>query len=926
MHKKLLFSLFLCTPLLAKGEKKPLDHTVYDNWKSIPENIISDNGMYTMYQIKPQEGDTRVVIENLTNGKRYEIDRGYNGSISKDSKFAFCLIKPFYQETRQAKIKKKKAEDMPKDSLAIINLETGNIEKIADVNGYKVGTEASSLLAFLTKVEKPAVADSTKQKGKKAKEDKEKTLLVRNLNTNTTDTLPKVTEFLVSPDGSYLAAVAKGDSITKNIVYSYNKTDKSFRKIASGAPYYGKLAFSKADNQLAFLASADTSILRSKRCDLFLFGKKDTAAICLIDTATNGMLNGWGISEHTAPSFSKDGKRVFFHTAPVRQLKDTTLVDFETARLDLWHYAEPLIPPMQLKQKEKELKRGFLAVTDAAKTGKFIQLADEVMSSVQTGAEGDALYAIGLDETPYEIGVQWLGSGTATDAYLINTKTGERTLIGKEIYGTPRMSAAGKYAFWFDTDKKQYFVYDIEAGETRSLTKDIAVNFFDEEDDTPGASREYGSAGWLADDKAVLVYDYFDIWQLDPKGVRPAVNVTRGEGRNSNTVLRVINLDRDKKFIAPNERLLLDALNKTTKQRGFYNVQLGKNKVQKILIDNYSFSRVAKAKNKEVFVFQKGNFNTSNNLYVTTNRWKSDKQLSDINPQMNDYLWGTPELFSWTTFSGKPAEGVVYKPENFDPNKKYPVLIYFYERVSDNFFNYVAPAPSRSIINIPFYTSRGYVVFTPDIRYTEGEPGESAYDYIVSGAQALAKNSWVNEKKMGIQGQSWGGYQTAYLITRTDMFAAAGSGAPVSNMTSAYGGIRWATGMSRQFQYEKTQSRIGKTLWEGFDLYVKNSPLFFVDKVNTPVLIMHNDNDGAVPWYQGIEFFMGLRRLNKVAWMIQYNGEEHNLLERRNMNDLVVRWQQFFDHYLKDEPMPAWMKTGIPATRKGMYFGFEAAE
>lgn len=926
MHKKLLFTLFICTPFLLKAEKKPLDHTVYDSWKSIPENIISDNGAYVMYQIKPQEGDTRVVIENLNNGKRIEIDRGYNGSLSKDNKFAFCLIKPFYQDIRQAKIKKKKADDMPKDSLAIINLENGNIEKIANVSGYKTGSEASALLAFLTKIEKPAAADSTKQAGKKGKEDKEKTLLVRNLISNTTDTLPKVTQYLVSPDGTALAAIAKGDSISKNVVYSYNKGNSDFRKIASGAAFYGQLAFGKSDNQLAFLASADTSVLYSKRCDLFLFGKKDTAAICLIDTLTNGLPAGWGVSEHTAPSFSKDGKRVFFGTAPVRQLKDTTLVDFETARLDLWHYAEPLIPPMQLKRRERELKRSFLAVTDAVKTGKMMQLADEKMKSLQTAEEGDGRYALGLDDTPYEIEVQWLGSATPTDAYAIDTKTGERILIGKEINATPLLSPAGKFAFWFDTAKKQYFVYDMEERQTRSLTGDMKINFFDEENDTPGASREYGFAGWLANDKGFIVYDYFDLWQLDPKGVRKPVNLTKEEGRKNNTVLRMVRLDRDKKFIEPNERLLLSALNKTTKQNGFYEVLLGKNKVEKILIDNFSFGKVAKAKKKDVIIFQKGNFNTSNNLFVTANRWKSEKQLSDINPQMNDYLWGTPELFSWTTFSGKPAEGVVYKPENFDPNKKYPVLIYFYERVTDNFYNYISPAPSRSIINIPFYTSRGYVVFTPDIRYTEGEPGESAYDYIVSGAQALAKNSWVNEKKMGLQGQSWGGYQTAYLITRTGMFAAAGSGAPVSNMTSAYGGIRWATGMSRQFQYEKTQSRIGKTLWDGFDLYVKNSPVFFADKVTTPVLIMHNDNDGAVPWYQGIEFFMGLRRLNKKAWMLQYNNEEHNLNERRNMNDLVIRWQQFFDHYLKDEPMPAWMKYGIPATRKGMYFGFEAAE
>src|SRR5690606_12922672 len=117
--------------------------------------------------------------------------------------------------------------------------------------------------------------------------------------------------------------------------------------------------------------------------------------------------------------------------------------------------------------------------------------------------------------------------------------------------------------------------------------------------------------------------------------------------------------------------------------------------------------------------------------------------------------------------------------------------------------------------------------------------------------------------------------QTSYLVTQTDLFAAAESGAPVSNMISAYGGIRWGTGMSRQFQYEQTQSRIGGTPWQYPLRYMENSPIFFADKVRTPVLILHNDQDGAVPWYQGIEYFMALRRLGKEAYLFNYVGEDH---------------------------------------------------
>lgn len=298
-------------------------------------------------------------------------------------------------------------------------------------------------------------------------------------------------------------------------------------------------------------------------------------------------------------------------------------------------------------------------------------------------------------------------------------------------------------------------------------------------------------------------------------------------------------------------------------------------------------------------------------------------RISDINPQQKEYLWGSVELISWIAADGKPIDGLLFKPENFDPKKKYPLISYFYERNSDLLHRYIAPAPSASTINIPLFVSRGYVIFVPDIRYQVGYPGKSAYDCVIPGIMKLIGEGYVDSSKIAIQGQSWGGYQVAYLVAHSHMFAAAGSGAPVSNMTSAYGGIRWESGMSRMFQYEKTQSRIGGTLWEKPLLYLENSALFSAPDITTPLLIMANDADGAVPWYQGIELFTALRRLGKRAWMLTYNGEAHNLVQRKNRKDLSVRMLQFFDHYLMGQPAPVWMTKGIPAIEKGKTRGYE---
>ena len=338
-----------------------------------------------------------------------------------------------------------------------------------------------------------------------------------------------------------------------------------------------------------------------------------------------------------------------------------------------------------------------------------------------------------------------------------------------------------------------------------------------------------------------------------------------------------------------------------------------------------AYSNVAHAENARRYIYTKSSVSQPADVYVSADL-KTETKLSAINAQQKDYNWLTAELVHWTTPQGHAATGVLYKPENFDPTKKYPMVAYFYEKLSDGIYRYQAPAPTPSRLDIITFASNGYLVFTPDISYTVGEPGPSAVEYVNSGVEALKQNSWVDAAHIGIQGQSWGGYQVAYLITQTNLYAAAWAGAPVVNMTSAYGGIRWESGMSRQFQYERTQRRIGGTLWEKPEAYIRNSPLFSLPKVQTPVVIMSNDADGAVPWYQGIEMFTDLRRLGKPVWLLQYNGEAHNLVKRENRKDISIRELQFFDHYLKGAPAPVWLDKGVPAVEKGRNWGLETAK
>jgi dipeptidyl aminopeptidase/acylaminoacyl peptidase len=253
----------------------------------------------------------------------------------------------------------------------------------------------------------------------------------------------------------------------------------------------------------------------------------------------------------------------------------------------------------------------------------------------------------------------------------------------------------------------------------------------------------------------------------------------------------------------------------------------------------------------------------------------------------------------------------MYTPENFDPKKKYPMMVYIYERLSQNVNNFVRPAPGTSI-NMAYYVSNGYIVLEPDIVYTTGHPGQSALKCVLPAIQSVVEKGFVDRDRIGIQGHSWGGYQIAYMVTQTNVFRAAEAGAPVVDMISAYDGIRWGSGLPRQFQYEKTQSRIGGTPWEYPLRFIENSSIYMADRVTTPLLILQNDGDDAVPWYQGIEMFLALRRLGKEVYLFDYNGEPHGLRKRAAQKDYAVRMQQYFDHFLKGAPEPEWMAKGIP--------------
>ena len=944
MKKILTIAVCVLLCATASAQKKPLDHSVYDGWQSTSALTLTDDGRIMTYLVSPQQGDAELVIVNTVDGRELKVERGSAATVSRDGRWAVFSIKAPYADTRQAKIDKKKADEMPKDSLGIVDLSTLTLKKIANVSAFKSALERRNVLAYQTEYKKE-VPDSVKPAPKP-----EKITVVLDLGTGRSDTLRNVDKYVFDRYGDRLAVVFKKDkkdSLSRDEAVLFRLPGMERKTLSEGKKFYSLPNFNDPGDKLVFLASADSNSTGNKHCSVFLYeelwqGKGRKAVMTenveeLIpqDYAIDGLC----VTENGSPAFSRNSSRILLGIAECLPPKDTSLVDFETAQLDIWSYDIYMTPPMQ-KARASQLKTATYesVINLGADRHSIIRLNHELTATTGyfDGAEGQ--WALVRDNKPYQISSTW-DSNSFQDVYLVDMNTGESKCLFKKLNGTANISPGGKYLYWFSDDDLGWHTYRMSDGVSLNVTEAAGVPFYDDEDDHPAPPPSVDRPHWLDGDEAFLLSDKYDIWKIQPDG-KYAVNLTEGKGRSNNWQLSYSNYERSDipaaltrlgvvKTIGRKEEVFLTVFDRTTKENGIATVSVDKPGLKGSFTDKFTFSNVTKAKDADIFAYRKGDYKQSPDVYTTSSRWADEKRWSAINPQQAEYNWAEKRLVHWNAYDGTPLDGILLTPEDLDPSKKYPMIIYFYEKNSETLYSYVAPAPSRSTVNLTFYASRGYVVFVPDIVYVDGHPGESAYNCICSGAEAMCEQfPFIDKDRMAIQGQSWGGYQTAYLVTRTNMFAAAGAGAPVGNMTSAYGGIRWESGLVRAMQYEHGQSRIGASLWDegGLDLYIENSPVFHTQNVTTPVLIMHNDNDGAVPWYQGIEFFMALRRFGHPAWLLEYNNEAHNLAERRNSKDLSVRLQQFFDHYLKGEPMPAWMKTGVPTARKGEYFGFELTE
>ena len=883
------------SPALAQNASKSLTIDDLVTWQRITDREISDNGKWVACKMEPWEGDATVYL--------YAAQGQETATFSPADKFAFSASSGYLVVTQtpgkstvdSLKILKTKEDKMPMNTLVIYSV-AGKKETIDSLKTFKLADEAD-WIAY--------------QRGRK-----DSTLYVRSLDGSKTFQFPTVTDFQFAKKSGmlYYTSAAEGEAG----IFTLNPEKGSPALIKEGKGVFKQTTFDEKGERLAFLYCADKD---SSYKALSLWLSEHNAPAKEIATRGNKAFPAeWVINENGMLQFSKSASRLFFGTSPEPRQKDTTQLAENRPNVQVWSWDEPVQYTVQNYNKEKDLKKSYQAVYNLG-NGSIFQLANEELPNIQLGNEGDAALALLSTSRPYSLSSMW-EARTRSDYYTVSLDNGERKQIAKADYGRFRLSPQGKYAYWYGETDSCWYTIALAEGKLYRLTTPESFPAWDEENDVPDYPYAHGAASWTANDQSLLIYDRYDIWKFDPTAATSPINLTVN-GRKEKLSYRLEQLDKEARFIDLGKPQLLKGFNETTKGYGFYNARLSAPAAPKTLLaGNYMLRSINKAKNTDDVIYTMETFQQYPDIHYSTLAFKKSVQLTHGDKQQEGFIWGTAELVSWISLDGRPLEGVIYKPANFDPNKKYPMMVNFYERNSETLYNYRMPEPHRSTIDYHLYNSNEYIIFNPDIRYVDGYPGESCYNCLMPGITMMIAKGYIDEKGIGAQGHSWGGYQVAYLATRTNLFSAIESGAPVVNMFSAYGGIRWGSGMARSFQYEHTQSRLGATPWSSPLRYLENSPLFTMDKVQTPILIMHNDADGHVPWYQGIEYFVAMKRLGKPCWLLNYTGEPHWPMHMANRIDFQRRMFQFFNHYLKNQKMPKWMSEGVPAVEQPFELGY----
>jgi len=943
-------------PAPAKPEKKPVTPADYGQWERLLGHTHSNDGRWLAYEIAQVDEERRLVLHNLKSKKSEPaatFEQGIRPVFSDDSAWLAVTIGKSPAELKKEKEAGDKAPKPAGKTLKLRRLKDGETTELENVGAFSFS--ADSRFAAMEVLPKRS-ADSKSEEATPGK-----ILIIRELASGRDNTFGNVVRHVWSDRGSLMAMVVDSPSIS-NTLQVFDPVRGTLRTLESSEQNYADLVWrddamdlaalrevkheEKEDVSHVLLAwrnlhkrkpavfSYDHAEEKSFPKDMHVTGgeiswSKDGKSITCDLKEWENQPKGEGDQEKEddkkpkakkkpankdkskaakesksepkpetpAPSKDKEERK------PLRETLE------EDSNVEVWHSRDVDIMPLQ-KKKADQLKNPKRRSVWWLDTGKFVQLGNDLTERVDVLRSGT--HARGADYTPHERTAMF--GPRLFDLYVIDATSGERKRIEEGIKYQLASSPNGRYLLYLRDG--QIWSHDVKTEQKRNLTKDLETHFTNQEDDTLAEQkRPYGNATWLKDSSAVLLYDRFDIWKISPTGAA-AVKLTEGAEKMVRHRLSAASFrEDDEGAIAPKNEIMVALYGERTKKSGYARLQLDRDakkpgKLETLLWEGRSISRLSRAEEADVFAFVKERGNDSPDLFVGQGGLRKAKKLTNTNPFQKNFLWGRSELVDFENKNGVPLQGILTYPANYKPGEKYPMIVYIYEDRSQNLHRYSVPTEKHPY-NPSVYSAEGYFVFQPDIVYRPQEPGISAVECVVPAVEKVLESGMIDKDRVGLIGHSWGAYQTAFIVTQTDMFAAGIAGAPLTNMMSMAVSVYWNSGQTNARIFSQSQGRMDQPFWRDVDNYVRNSPIHGLDDLKTPLLMAFGDKDGAVDWGQGVQMYNAARWAGKDdVVMLVYPGENHSLRKEANMVDYHYRILEWFSHYLKKKEGPKWITEG----------------
>ncbi len=911
-------------PATMGGGTHAITPTDISAWRSLRGATLSNDGAWFAYTVAPNEGDADVIVrQTIAGGKEYrypigEAPAGGPGGaggvqLSGDGKWAAFLVYP-----KAADQKRMRRERRPVQSKAtLVNLATGEKRDFDKIRRIAFGGDSPKWIALqgygANPVAPPAPAGAPGAAPAGGFDGSD--LLLHQVGTDVVFNIGNVGDFAFDDKARWFAYTIDARDGLGNGVQLRDLSSGVVQSIDAGKALYRRIAWTDTLPALAYLKGTPDSAGTDTSWAALGVAKVGTPTQSRAHVGVGSKATipaGMEVSPERTPRWTEamDGLAFGLRVAMMPVPRSELLEDDDRPTLMLWHGKDPRLQSMQQVQENGDKSFSFLATYWPA-TNTVAQLTDEV---VRTGnLVGRDRWVMGYDNSKYERRTN-LDGIQRRDLYVVNPRTGERKLLKQELHSFAQPSPDGRSLLMWDDGN--YHVMDIASGKLTNVTKGAPTSFIDTEDDHNVDRPATNLVGWSKDGSAVLLNDNYDVWKVGIAG-NSWTNLT-GNGRAQGIrYARRIVVDPRERGIDLSKPIYMVAMQERTKKEAF--VRIDAAKPGAIVQSGWKDARMAPARARDADVW----VSTIQTAARYPDFWRvsfangasgDSVRLSDANPNMNGIAW-TPgsRIVNYVTDKGDSLQGALYLPAGYQEGKKYPTLVYIYERQSDNLNTFFSPQFSSSPnAGVGVNTSRGYAVFLPDIVYKLNDPGMSAVWSVVPAVKAAIATGIVDSANVGLHGHSWGGYQTAFLVGQTNIFKSAVAGAPLTDMVSMYSSVYWNTGGANQPIFQSSQGRFKGNFLENREAYERNSPNRYADKVKTPLIILHDDKDGAVDFNQGITFYNTLRQLDKDVILLEYLGENHGLAQLKNRKDYMLRLQDYWDHYLKGEKAADWLQNGVP--------------